>query len=92
MGDTEESNGNQRVTNAIIKRDIEHLTSQVNRFTDEVRKCNEDQEQRIRTLEGNQRSILAIIDNLEKRVNTWNITNSIGVVVAGVLAALGIQK
>jgi len=91
MGDTDEAN-NQRVTNALIKRDLDHLTELVRDYRDEVRTCNEDHEKRIRTLEGNQRSILTLIENLDNRVKTWNLTNSVGVVIAGVLAALGIRQ
>jgi len=31
------------------------------------------------------------IDQLEKKVNTWNITNSLGAIIAGILAALGLK-
>ncbi len=31
------------------------------------------------------------IDQLEKKVNTWNITNSLGAIIAGILAAIGIK-
>jgi recombination DNA repair RAD52 pathway protein len=31
------------------------------------------------------------IDNLEKRVNGWSLTNSIGVVVAAILALFGLK-
>ncbi|MFA5208308.1 MAG: hypothetical protein WC428_06725 [Candidatus Paceibacterota bacterium] len=31
------------------------------------------------------------IDHLEKRVNGWSLTNSIGVIIAGILAALGLK-
>jgi uncharacterized protein (UPF0179 family) len=31
------------------------------------------------------------IDQLEKKVNTWNVTNSLGVIVAAILAALGLK-
>ena len=31
------------------------------------------------------------IDQLEKRVNGWNIINSLGVIIAGILAALGLK-
>jgi len=93
MGDTDDNNGsNQRVTNALLKKDIDHLTELVRDFRDEIRSCNDDHESRIRTLEGNQRSILTLIENLDNRVKTWNITNSVGVVIAGVLAALGIRQ
>jgi len=91
MGDTDEAN-NQRVTNALIKRDLDHLTEMGRDFRDEIRTCNDDHDGRIRALEGNQRSILTLIENLDSRVKTWNITNSVGVVIAGVLAALGIRQ
>jgi len=93
MGDTDEPDtGNQRVTNALIKKDIDHLTEIMRDTRDEIRICNKDYEERIRALEGNQRSILTLIENLDSRVKTWNITNSVGVVIAGVLAALGIRQ
>jgi len=31
------------------------------------------------------------IDHLEKRVNGWSLTNSIGVIIAGILAAFGLK-
>jgi len=31
------------------------------------------------------------IDQLEKRVNGWNVINSLGVVIASILAALGLK-
>jgi len=31
------------------------------------------------------------IDQLEKRVNSWNILNSLGVIIASILAALGLK-
>jgi hypothetical protein len=32
------------------------------------------------------------IDHLEARVNAWSLTNSIGVIIAGILAALGLKS
>ena len=89
-GDGEQNN--QRVTNAILRRDLEHLTGMVRDWRDEVRNCNIDQEARIRSLEGNQRSIVTSIEDLNVRVKAWNITNSAGVIIAGVLAAFGIRQ
>ena len=31
------------------------------------------------------------IDQLEKKVNSWNVINSLGVIVAAILAALGLK-
>lgn len=31
------------------------------------------------------------IDQLEKKVNGWNVINSLGVIIAGILAALGLK-
>lgn len=31
------------------------------------------------------------IDQLEKKVNAWNLTNTLGVIVAAILAALGLK-
>jgi hypothetical protein len=31
------------------------------------------------------------INHLETRVNAWSLTNSIGVIIAGILAALGLK-
>jgi hypothetical protein len=32
------------------------------------------------------------IENLEKRVNSWSFINSLGVVIAGILAAIGLKS
>lgn len=31
------------------------------------------------------------VDHLESRVNSWSLINSIGVIIAGILAALGLK-
>ena len=90
--EAESDTGNQRVTNALLKQDIAHVAEMVRDIRDEQRKCNDDHESRIRTLEGNQRQVLALIEQLDQRVKSWGVTNSLGVVVAGVLAAFGIKQ
>lgn len=76
---------NQRVTNAIIKKDIEHLTDAFRDFRTEVRDSNKLQNRKIHDLEIAQTTIKA-------QVRNWNGLNSIGVMVAGVLGALGIKQ
>lgn len=86
MGDTDASHSsNQRVTNAIIKKDVEHLTDMFRDFRTEVRDSNKIQNGKIRELEIAQTTIKA-------QVRNWNGLNSIGVMVAGVLGALGIKQ
>ena len=90
--EAESDTGNQRVTNALLKQDISHVAEMVRDLRDEQRKCNDDHEGRIRALEGNQRHILALIEQLDQRVKGWGVTNSLGIVVAGILAAFGIRN
>jgi len=87
-----EEDSNHRVTNAILKRDLEHLLSEFKEFTAEIKENNRDHEARIRTLEGNQRSIMTRQDNIDTRVKAWSITNSVAAAVAAVLAAIGLRQ
>ena len=90
---------NQRVTNAIIHSEIKYLTKVVESVESQQKNLNTlqmasniDHENRLRNLEGNQRSLITSIDNLNSRVKAWNLTNSIGVIAAGILAAFGIRQ
>jgi len=71
--DTEATN--QRVTNAILKKDIEHLTDTVTGYCHKADKRSEDHEGRIRGLEKEQTKLKTI-------VGVWNGINSLGIIVA----------
>ena len=90
--DAKDDTGNQRVTNALLKQDIARLAELLKDMRDEQRRCNDDHEQRIRSLEGNQRHILALIEQLDSRVKSWGFGNTFGVIVASILAAVGIRQ
>jgi hypothetical protein len=76
---------NQRVTNAIIKKDVEHRTDMFRDFRTEVRDSNKLQNGKIHDLEIAQTTIRA-------QVRNWNGLNSLGVLVASALGALGIKQ
>ena len=71
MSDTEATN--QRVTNAILKKDIEHLTNTVTSYCNKSDKRDEDYEKRLRCVEKEQTKLKTI-------VGFWNSLNSLGVV------------
>jgi len=48
-------------------------------------------ETRLRTIEGCDQRRDEKVDQLEKKVNGWNLTNSLGVIIAAILAALGLK-
>lgn len=87
-----EEEGNHRVTNAILKRDLEHLISEFKDLSGYMKECNKDHENRIRTLEGNQRAIMTRQDTINTRVNAWSVTNSIAAAIAAALAAIGLRQ
>lgn len=80
------------VTNAILQVELEHQTELLEKVWDEMKQANEDHEARLRFLEGNQRSIITTLESLEKRINSWSIINSLGVVVASALATIGLRQ
>ena len=66
---------NQRVTNAILKKDIEHLTGTVVSYCEKSDARAKDHEDRIRTVEKEQTKLKTI-------VGVWNGINSLGIIVA----------
>lgn len=75
MGDTDASHStNQRVTNAILKKDIEHLTDMFRDFRTEVRDSNKIQDEKISNLKIEQTRLKTI-------VGVWNSINTLGVIV-----------
>lgn len=57
----------------------------------ELKTANEKQDGKIDGLEKCSTTSTEKIDQLEKRVNGWNVLNSLGVIIAGILAALGLR-
>ena len=65
----------------------ETLCDFIQRTNDWVKCHDESLHTNLRKLERHDEKI----DQLEKKVNTWNITNSLGAIIAGILAAIGIK-
>ena len=75
------ADGNSRVTLAILGQKIDHLTEKVETAIQD----GKAREKRLRDVETNQASLKATVRN-------WNGLNSLGVIVASVLGALGIKQ
>ena len=65
----------------------ETLCDFIQRTSDWIKCHDESLHTNLRKLERHDEKI----DQLEKKVNTWNITNSLGAIIAGILAAIGIK-
>ena len=61
------------------------------RILDEHKQINQKMDERIKTLESCGVKNVEKIDQLEKKVNGWNVINSLGVAIAAILAALGLR-
>lgn len=88
----DDDHGNGRVTLAVVKKEIEHLTSGVKELTDEVRKTNQAYDGRLRDLETSCaatdvciKDIRADVTALEKKSDFWNLVNSLGATIAGII-------
>jgi len=93
------SDTNGRVTLAVIRRDLDEVKAAIDNLTHEIRedrKCNED---RLRALEMSGMTRQERIDTLREEVKSlraksdaWNLTNTAGAVIAGILGALGLGR
>ena len=99
----EDSNGNvQRVTNALLKKDIEILTKSVNALTASVNELtsgmtaaalvNAETKGDVKALQKDVEEIRGDISCLRTRVNNWSGINSVGTIIAGILGAIGLGK
>lgn len=79
---------NGRVTMALLSQKLDRVIEDLKDIKAELR----SQDQCIDQLEKAQGKTETRIDNMETRVNSWSIANSIGALVAGVLGALGLSK
>jgi hypothetical protein len=81
-------NGNGKITLAVINHKLDRLFDDLRDFKAELRRidgCTDD-------LEVDHARLKTKMENLEGRVSSWSALNSIGVVVAGILAAIGLGK
>ena len=88
-----------RVTLAVIRRDLDEVKSAIDNLTHEIRedrKCTED---RLRAMElsgtSRQERIETLRDevkSLRAKSDAWNLTNTAGAVIAGILGAMGLGK
>lgn len=88
-----------RVTLAVIRRDLDEVKSAIDNLIHEIRedrKCTED---RLRAMElsgtSRQERIETLRDevkSLRAKSDAWNLTNTAGAVIAGILGALGMNR
>jgi len=75
---------NGRITLGVLANKIDNLHEDIGRLETKVDEVNAV------------KTGLAVLDSrmdgLDKRVTAWSLTNSIGAIVAGVLAAFGISQ
>ena len=95
--DANDTPGNQRVTNALLKSSIEHVGSMVAEVRDEQRRCFGDHEGRLRALEGNQREVLTLIKGLkenqdDQRKNSNRNDGIVGGILFGLMVATDYVK
>ena len=88
-----------RVTLAVIRRDLDDVKSAIDNLIHEIRedrKCTEDRlramelsgtirQERIETLRDE-------VESLRAKSDAWNLTNTAGAVIAGILGALGMNR
>ena len=79
-------NGNGRVTLALLSQKLDRVIEDLKDIKAELR----SQDQCIDDIEKAQGKADVRMDNMENRVNSWSLANSVGVLVAGILAAVGI--
>lgn len=95
MADSNGANGNgeQRVTNALILKEIEHMKCDIGRRLDNIEKSIEAHNLEIQKVkldtaarEERLKGVEADCIVLTNRVNAWNGMNSLGVIAAGIMA------
>lgn len=93
------NNANGKITLAVVVVRIEELTKQIERLANRVDEHAKWDEERVHCVEAEQHNLETEqarqderIDHIETSVKSWNIINSVGAVIAVVLAAIGIGK
>lgn len=81
-------NGNGKVTLAVLGTKLDNVIHLLERHCEEADKRDE----RLNALEKHQEGQDQRINNIEGKVNTWNVVNSVGALVAAVLAYLGLKN
>ena len=91
------TDGNGRVTLAVISSQLREIERRLERIESCQEKQNEDHIRRINALETGQATRIQQINvltedvkNLERKSDTWSILNSIGAIIAAVIAGLGL--
>lgn len=56
-----------------------------------LRSLNEKTDERLKTLESANTKNCEAIDTLKAQTRSWNVINSLGTVIAGIIAALGLK-
>jgi uncharacterized coiled-coil DUF342 family protein len=74
-----DASNNQRVTNAVLKKDIEYLTEKVKEYRDETRESTKEFRERIGEVELNQKTLIERVDNVCSNMKKWDIGNTVGV-------------
>jgi len=99
MAVNDPTNGEGRVTLAIIRRDIDGINSRLDGLIREIREDRKSTEERLRSLEncGTRReeridTLRDEVKSLRAKSDAWNLTNTAGAVIAGILGALGLGK
>jgi len=88
MAETEE----RRVSMKALETEMKHLSLNINaaiQRMDKVADLVTTNTLSIRELSSDQKNMVKDIDDLETKVNGWNALNSVGVVIASTVAAIG---
>lgn len=91
------TDGNGKVTLAVISAQLREIERRLERIETCQEKQNADHERRISNLETGQatrnQQILVLtedVKSLERKSDTWSILNSMGAIIAAVIAGLGL--
>lgn len=84
---------------AVIRRDLDEVKAAINDLIREIREDRRCTEDRLRALENAGTSRQERIETLREEVKSlraksdaWNLTNTAGAVIAGIIGALGLGK
>jgi len=85
----EQSNTNQRVTNAVIQNEIGHLIKKLDKANDNWEKLAEDSAE-VKTCMA---VLKSNVDDLKKKTQIWDLGNSaLGLILASVMAYFGTRN
>ena len=79
---------NDRVTQAVLKQVVENNTKALDKIDSRLKVLDDS----MHDLDKRQTKTETKVDGLENRVNTWGGVNSVGAIIAGVLAYLGFRQ